>query len=66
MNGEFAAQLLAAARCFDRVDVADQVGDGDVGRRELLNVAFIGSEIGDLRLVAVGGDAVAAARQSGA
>jgi hypothetical protein len=28
-------------RGLDRIDVADQVGDGDVGRRELLVIALV-------------------------
>ena len=59
MNSELAAQLLAAARGFDRVDVADEVGDGDVRGSKFFNVALFRSEVGDLRLVGVGGDAVA-------
>ena len=53
VDGQFAAQFVSAARGLDGIDVADQVGDGDVGRGQLLHVALVGSEIGDRRRVAV-------------
>ncbi len=36
----------------DRVDLADEVGDGDVGRRQLLAVAAVSGQPGDRRVVA--------------
>ncbi len=41
VHGELVGEQVAAARRLDRVDVADQVGDGDVGRGELLDVALV-------------------------
>ena len=44
---------VAALGDADRVDLADQVGDRDVGRRELLGVAPVARQPVDRRLVAV-------------
>ena len=51
----------AAARRLDGVEIADEVGDGDVGRGQLFNVALVAREIGDGRGVAALGNQVAAA-----
>ena len=40
VDGEFAAQFVATLGGLDGIDVADQVGDGDVGRGQLLDVAL--------------------------
>ena len=45
----------------DGIDVADHVGDGHVGRGQLLDVALVRSQPGDRRLVAALRDEVAAA-----
>ncbi len=55
----------AAARRLDGVEVADEVGDGDVGRGELLHVAIVRGQPGDGRGVAALGDQVAAALADG-
>ena len=39
VHGELGAELLAGARGFDGVDVADEVGYGDVGGGEFFDVA---------------------------
>ena len=44
---------VAALGDADRVDLADEVGDRDVGRRELLGVAPVARQPVDRRLVAV-------------
>ena len=44
---------MSAAGGFDGIDVADEVGDGDVGCGEFLHVALVGGEIGDRSVVAV-------------
>ena len=41
VDGELVGDVLPAARRLDGVDVADHVGDGDVGRGELLHVAVV-------------------------
>ena len=51
----------AAARGLDGIEIADQVGDGDVGRGQLFDVAVVAVEPGDGRRVAALGDQVAAA-----
>ena len=61
VHGQFAREFVSAARRLDGIDVADQVGDGDVGRGQLLHVALIGREIGDRRVVAQPRNFVAAA-----
>ena len=52
VHGELGAEVLVAARGFDGVDVADEVGYGDVGRGEFFDVALVGGEPGDGGFVA--------------
>ena len=40
VHRQFAAQLVATARRLDRIDIADQVRDRHVRRRELFDIAF--------------------------
>ena len=55
VHGEFAAAVACPPRAaLIGIDVADQIGDGDVGRGQFFDVALFRSEVGDLRLVAVG------------
>ena len=61
VHGEFAGEILAAARGLDGVEVADEVGHGDVGRGELFDVAVVAADPGDGGGVAALGDEVAAA-----
>ncbi len=61
VHGELAGEVLRAARSLDGVDIADEVGDGDVGRGELFNVALVAAEIGDGSGVSALGNEVAAA-----
>ncbi len=65
VHGELAREIVAAARRFDRVDVADHVGDGDIGSGQLLDVAGLGGKVGDVRAVALLGDQIAAAPADG-
>ncbi len=58
VHGQLGAELLAGARGLDGVDVADQVGHGDVGRGELFDVAVVGRHPGDGGVVAHLGDEV--------
>ena len=51
---------LPAARGLDGVDVADDVGDGHVRRRQLFDEARLAREPGDRRVVAALGDQFAA------
>ena len=41
VHGEFVAKVAAAAGGLDGIDVADDVGDGDVGRGQLFDVAML-------------------------
>ena len=59
VHGELGAELVAGAGGLDGVDVADEVGDGDVGGGELFDVALAGGHPGDGGVVAEGGDEVA-------
>ena len=60
VHGELAAEILVATGGLDGVDVADEVGYGDVGGGEFFNEAVIGCHPGDGGLVAHFGDEVAA------
>ena len=62
VDGQLVGQLQAAARGLDGIDVADHVGDGDVGRRQLFHVPRVARQPRDERVVAFGGDAPAARR----
>ena len=61
VHGQFVGDILPAARRLDRIDVADHIGDGDIGRGQLLHVAMVRREPGDGRVVALFLDQVAAA-----
>ena len=65
VNGELARQFVAAAGGFDGIDVADQVGDGDVRRGEFFHVAVVGREIRNGSGVAEARDFFAAAAADG-
>ena len=60
VHGELGAEVLVAAGGFDGVDVADEVGYGDVGGGEFFYEAVVGGEPGDGGFVAQFGDEVAA------
>ena len=47
MNGELAGEGVASLRSLYWIDVPDHVGDRDVGRRQLLDIAFIPEPVGD-------------------
>ena len=61
MDRQLAAEFVSATRGFDGIDVADQVGDGDVRRRQFFHISLVGRQVGDRRVVAMLGDQVAAA-----
>ena len=60
MDGQLVGQVPAFGD-LDRVDLADEVGDRSVGRGELLAVAPVPWQPGNLALVSFGGDLVTAA-----
>ena len=59
VHGQLAGELQASVRGFDGVDVADHVGDGDIGRRQLLDVARLARQPVDGHGVTVGRNALA-------
>src|SRR2546425_1732529 len=59
VDGELVGEV-AALRNFDGVDLSDQVGDGDVGRREFLAVTLVAVYPGYLDTIAVPRDEVEA------
>ncbi len=60
VHAELVGEQVPAARRLDGVEVADHVGDGDVGRGELLDVAILALEPGNRRGITALGDEVAA------
>ncbi len=64
VDGELVRQV-AALRHLDGVHLADEVGDGDVRSRQLLAVALVRREPGDLEAIALLGKTVAAALADG-
>ena len=52
VHRELVAEYVSAARGLDGIQIADDVGDGDVRRRQLLDVAHVGIEPRDRRVVA--------------
>ncbi len=58
MHGEFGAKVLVAAGGLDGIDVAHEIGYGDVGRGELFDEAVFGPEPGDWRGFSVACDEV--------
>jgi len=61
VHGEFRRQILRAAGGFDGIEVADEVGYGDVGSGELFDIAVGAGDVGDGGRVAAFGDEFAAA-----
>ncbi len=60
VNRQFARELVSTASRFDGVDVANQIGNGHIGRRQFLDIALVGSEIGDRGVVTEACDFIAA------
>jgi hypothetical protein len=52
VNRQLVGEQMSAARRLDRVDVADQVGDRDIGRGELLDESVVPPDPRDRRVVA--------------
>ena len=51
VHGELVAEDVSPARGLDWIEIADDVGDGDVWRRQLLDVTLLRIEPGDRRVV---------------
>ena len=60
MHGKFVAQLVPAFGRLDWIDVADQIGDGHVRSRQLLDVTLVRPEICNRSLISCLGDQLAA------
>ncbi len=65
MNRQLIGDVLAAASCFDGIDVANHVRDGDVGRGQLFHITMILGEPGNRRFIAHFRDEVLAAAANG-
>jgi hypothetical protein len=61
VHRQLVRDILSAARCLDRVDVADHVGDGHVRGRQLFYIPLVAAKPGDRRGVAALGEEIAAA-----
>jgi hypothetical protein len=53
VDRQLVGENMPAARRLDRVDIADEVSDGDVRRCQLLDVALVALEPRDGRVVAL-------------
>jgi hypothetical protein len=53
VDRQLVTQQMAALRCFDRIDVADDVRDGHVRRGEFFNKASVAIDPVDVDRVAV-------------
>src|SRR6266404_1227329 len=65
VDGEFVGEIAAAARGADRIDVADDVGHGDIGRGEFFDETIFAGHPGDGRIIAFGGNSFAAGAADG-
>src|SRR5271166_2699848 len=61
MHGVLTAQFVAALGSFNGIDVADEIGDRYIRRRQLLDVALLRCEIRNRSLVRIVGQQLAAA-----
>ena len=52
VHGEFAAEFVSAACRLDGIDIADQVGNRDIGRRQFFHVALLGRQVCNRSIVA--------------
>src|SRR5712664_3197767 len=60
VDGEFVGKIAAAAGGADGVDVADDIGHGDIGRGKFFDEAIFARHPGDRRVIAIGGNSFAA------
>ena len=65
VHGQLVGKIPPAARGLDGIDVADDVGDGHVGRGQFFDEAVFAREPGDGRVVALLGHNVAASPADG-
>ena len=59
VHGEFIREIRAGARGLDRIEIADEVGDRDIGRREFFDVTIVARHPRDGCGVAALGDEIA-------
>src|SRR6266436_5212077 len=60
VNGKFVGKIASTARGADGIDVADDVGHGDIGRGEFFDETIFARHPGDRRVVAISGNCFAA------
>src|SRR5712692_5509141 len=60
VNREFVGEVASAAGRANRINISDDVGHGDIGRREFFDESIVSGHPGDGSIVAVGGDSFAA------
>src|SRR6266481_844818 len=60
VDSEFVGKIAAAARGADGIDVADDVGHGDIGRGKFFDETIFARHPGDRRVVAISGNCFAA------
>jgi len=65
VDGEFVGEIASAASGANGIDVADDVGHGDVGCGEFFDEAILAGHPGDGSIVAVGGDFFTASSADG-
>ena len=65
MHGEFVGKIAPSTRGFDGVHVADNVGDGHVGRGQFFDEAVFATKPGNRGVIALLGDKVAAGAADG-
>src|SRR6267142_178625 len=65
VDGKFVGKIASAARGADGIDVADDVGHGDIGRGEFFDEAIFARHPGDWRVIAIGGNSFAAGAADG-
>jgi hypothetical protein len=53
VNRQLVTQQVTALRGFDRIDVANDVGDGNIGRRQFLHKACVTTDPGNRHRIAV-------------
>ena len=64
MNRQFVGEIFSAPRGLDGIDIADQIGDGDIGRCQFFYIAFVWREVRDVGFVTESRNFVAAATAS--
>src|SRR6185369_1834890 len=56
-----ASEFVATSGCLNRIDIADQVSNCDIGSRQLFDISLVGGDIFDRSCVAFAGNQFLAA-----